>query len=220
MTPTAWRHLPPRLVSLIFVLVFAGSLPAQTPAPTQAQGREGTLKSATEAAERIEKATGATPDQPRLPTGDPCQILPLADVRKVFPAAKAGERSRRLEKYGSTECAWKDGNGGVVIAVQESYSSGSAEEDVRGMIAGFVDPLDPAARAAVRVERMAGIGDEAAAFIERADPARKILSDGALLSTRRGEHTIWLMTDQLSSRDRAEALKSLGDLGRTAAKRL
>jgi hypothetical protein len=181
---------------------------------------EEALKRATETADQIRSTTGAAPAPVKLPAGDPCAILPLAEVRKVFPGAKAGERSRRLEEYGSTECGWKDAKGLVLVAVQESYSKGSAREDVEGLSMGFTDPLNPQARKAVKIEGVAGLGEDAAAFVERADAARGILSDGAMLSVRRGEHTIWLMTNQLSRRDRAEALKSLGDLGRVAAKRL
>jgi hypothetical protein len=61
--------------------------------------------------------------------------------------------------------------------------------------------------------------DDAAGFVESADAARGILSDGALMSIRRGERTIWLLTNQLSRRERADALKSLGHLGRVAARR-
>lgn len=181
---------------------------------------EEALKRATETADQIRGATGGTAPTVKLPVGDPCAILPLAEVRKVFPDAKAGERSRRLEKYGLTECGWKDGKGLVLVAVQESYSQGSAREDVEGMSIGFTDPLNPLASKAVRIERVAGLGEDAAAFVERADAARGILSDGAMLSVRRGEHTIRLMSNQLSRRDRADALKSLGELGKAAAKRL
>lgn len=191
-----------------------GGVLAQKPAA------DTNLKSATEAAEKIREATGGATPAVRLPAADPCAILPLADVRKAFPGARAGERNRRLEQYGSTECSWKDAKGLVLVAVQESYSSGTAREDVEGMAMGFTDPLDRKSRQNVRIERLGGVGDDAAAFIERADPARGILSDGAMLSLRRGEHTIWLMSDQLSRRDRAAALKTLSELGQLAAKRL
>ena len=202
------------LLILLGMLGFTGGAMAQKP------DSEAILKSATETAEQIRQATGATPAPERLPSGDPCAILPLGEVRKIFPGARAGERNRRLEQYGSTECGWKDSNGAVVVAVQESYSAGTALEDVSGMVSGFVDPFNPAARKAVKIERLTGLGGDAAAFVERADPARGVLSDGAMLSIRRGEHTIWLMSNQLSARDRTDALKMLEALGRAAAKRL
>jgi hypothetical protein len=163
----------------------------------------------------------AAPPAPKLPSGDPCTIVSLADVQKVFAGAKAGERSKRLEEYGITECGWKGANGQVVLAVQESYNSGkSAREDALGMAQGFTDPLDRKALKNVRIEAFPTLGVDAAAFVETADKGRGILGDGALLELRRGEHNISLGSSELPRRDRAAALKALEDLGRAAAKRL
>jgi hypothetical protein len=156
----------------------------------------------------------------KLPAGDPCSVLSLSDVQKVFPGAKGGERNRRLEQYGTTECAWKGADGRVVLAVQESHSSGTAKDDVQGMAMGFTDPLKPKSRANVRYETFANLGSGAAAFVEQADPSRGILSDGALLSIRQGEHAVWLMSSELPRRDRAAALKALEELGKAASKRV
>ena len=187
---------------------------AQTVSNSEAQ------KAAMQTAKGIRAVTGGQPAPKKLPVGDPCAILSLADVQKVFPGAKAGERSRRLEEYGSTECGWKDARGQVVVAVQESYDTGSAKDDLLGMAAGFTDPLKPQSRRNVRIEVLPGIGSDAAAFVETADPKRGILGDGAMLSLRRGEHTIWVMSVELPRRDRAAALKVFEELGRVAAKRL
>jgi hypothetical protein len=178
------------------------------------------LKSATQTAKDVAGTTGAKAPQTKLPAGDPCTVLPLSEVQKAFPGAKAGERSRRLEEYGTTECGWKGPNGQVVLAAQESYNSGTAKEDVQGMAMGFTDPLKPQSRRNVRVETFPSLGSEAAAFVEQADPKRGILSDGAILSLRRGQHTVWLMSSELPRRDRAAALKAFEELGRVAAKRL
>lgn len=32
-----------------------------------------------------------------------------------------GNATRRIEKYGLTECKWKDGSGVVVLVIQEFY---------------------------------------------------------------------------------------------------
>ena len=123
-------------------------------------------------------------------------------------------------KLNANAGSWKDSKGVLVVAVQESFSSGSAREDVEGMAIGFTDPLNPQARNGVRFEQFNGLGNDAAGFVERADAARGILSDGAMLSIRRGEHTIWVMSNQLSRRDRTAALKTLQELGQAAARRL
>lgn len=184
------------------------------------QTSDAKLKSATETAKKITDTTGAKAPTVKLPAGDPCTVLALSDVQRAFPGAKAGERNRRLEQYGTTECGWKGADGQVVLAVHESYSRGTAREDAQGMAQGFTDPLKRASARNVRYETFIAMGSEAVAFVEPADAKRGILSDGALLSIRRGEHTVWVMSGELPRRERAAALKTLEELGRVAAKRL
>jgi hypothetical protein len=189
---------------------------AQTPSNSEAQ------KAATQIAKGIRAVTGGQPAPKTLPAGDPCAVLSLADVQKVFPGARAGERSRRLEEYGITECGWKGPNNLLVLAVQESYTGANttAREEALGMAQGFTDPLKPQSLKNVRIESFAGLGVDAAAFVETADPKRGILGDGALMELRRGNHAISLGSGELPHRDRGAALRAFEDLGRTAAKRL
>lgn len=198
----------------LIALLSAASASAQTTRGADA------AKAAEKTAKDIRAATGAAPAAKKLPDGDPCTIVPLADIQKVFPGAKA-ERSKRLEQYGITECGWKNAGGQVVLLVQESYNSGkSAREDAVGMAQGFVDPLDRRSLKNVRIETFPALGVDAAAFVETADKARGILGDGALLELRKGEHNISLGSAELPRRDRAAALKAFEELGRVAAKRL
>lgn len=184
------------------------------------QSNDATLKSATETAKKITEATGAKAPADKLASGEPCTVLSLSDVQRAFPGAKAGERSRRLEKDGMTECSWKGADGQVVLLAQEHYSRGSARDDVQGMASGFIDPMNRAAARNVRYESFGAMASDAAAFVEQADAKRGILRDGAMLSIRRGEHTVWLLFSELPGRERAQALKSIEALGRVAAKRL
>ncbi len=201
-------------LATVVALLSAGAATAQTTRPAD------TLKAAEKTARDIRAATGATPPAKKLPQGDPCTIVSASDVQRVFPGAKA-ERSKRLEEYGITECGWKGANGQVVLAVQESYNSGtSAREDALGMAQGFTDPLDRRALKNVRIEAFPGLGVDAAAFVETADKARGILGDGALMELRSGQHNISLGSADLPRRDRAAALKAFEELGRVAAKRL
>jgi hypothetical protein len=158
----------------------------------------------------------------KLPSGDPCTVVPLADVQKAFPGAKAGVRSTRIEKYGLTECEWKDSAGVVVFGVQEFYGNGSAMEEAKGMAMGFLDPANPGAARNLRYETLTGVGlgNDAVAFIEARDAKRGIVSDGAMMALHRGPRTLYLTSPVLQSRDRAAALKTLEALGRIAAKRL
>lgn len=181
---------------------------------------EETLKSATETARKIREATGSKPAAKAIPTGNPCEILSTGDVQKAFPGAKAGERSTRLEQYGITECAWKGPKGQVVMAAQESMSKGTVKEDIMGMAQGFTDPMKANALNNVRFETFSDLGYPAMGFVEKADPARSILGDGAMLIMRNGERTISLGSGELPQRDRSAALKVLDELGKVAAKRL
>ena len=199
---------------LLALALLAAPVGAQTTPSSQR------LKDATKTADDIRKSTGSKPAAKELPAGDPCSILSLADVQRVFPAVKAPERSKRLEEYGTTECAWKDASGQVTLVVQESYNSGtSAKEDALGMAQGFTDPLSTKALKNVRIETFPALGD-AAAFVETADPKRGILGDGALMELRKGRHNISIGSSDLPHRDRAAALKAFEELGRVAVKRL
>jgi hypothetical protein len=72
----------------------------------------------------------------------------------------------------------------------------------------------------VRFETLPGVGDAAVAVVERRDDARGILQDGAILVVRRGKRQVWIMAPALSRRERSEALRVLGELGRAMARRL
>jgi hypothetical protein len=202
-------------VGLGLALLFVFDASAQSSVGTNAS------RAAEKTAKDLRSATGAKPSAKKLPEGDPCTIVSLADVQKVFPGAKAGERSKRLEEYGINECAWKGANGQIALVVQESYNSGtSAREDALGMAQGFTDPLNQRALKNVRIEAVPGLSGDGAAFVETADKARGILGDGAFMSLRRGQHNITLGSGELPRRDRAAALKGFGDLARVAEKRL
>ena len=72
----------------------------------------------------------------------------------------------------------------------------------------------------VRIETFPSLGNDAAAFVEKADAKRGIINDGAMLELRRGKHNISVMTPDLPDRERSAALKLLEELGRIAQKRL
>jgi hypothetical protein len=208
------RTMPMAKVLVIFAMCGASNTWAQKPTA------EETLKSATETAKKIREATGSKPSATAIPAGNPCDILSSGDVQKAFPGAKAGERSKRLEEYGITECAWKGPSGQVALVVQESSSKGTVKEDTMGMAQGFTDPVKQQSLNNVRFESFNDLGFPAMGFVEKADPKRGILGDGAMLIMRNGDRTISLGSGELAQRDRTAALKALGDLGKVAAKRL
>lgn len=208
---------------LIFTITLATGM---NHAIAQTTSESDALKSATQLANGIRKMTGAKTPKTRpktsLPTGDPCTVLSLADVHKFFPNARAGERSRRLEEYGTTECTWKGPNNQVVLGVQEMYvnTNNTVKDDVRASAAMVANPLKPQSMRNVKIETFPSLGSEAAAFVERLDPKRGILGDLAYMELRRGPHTLVIGSSDLPRRDRAAALKALEELGHVALKRL
>ena len=177
---------------------------------------------AQELAKKIQEMTGGGPTtNQKLPPTDPCKLLTLAEIQKVFPQAKSFERNRRLEQSSAiTECAWNAADGMLLMTVQQMYSSDPAKSDVETFTMGITDPTKPNARRNVRLETLAGVGDDAAAFVEREDKKRDILSDAAFLAVRKGPSTVWIASQELVRRDRDAALKALEQLGRAAASRL
>jgi len=157
----------------------------------------------------------------KLPSGDPCTVVPLSDVQRAFPGAKPGARERRLEKDGITECTWKDGSGVIVFAAQEFYGNDSAMDESRSFGQALAGSNTGNARN-VRYEILTGVGlgNEAVAFVEANDSKRGIVTEGAMLTLHRGQRTLWLTSPALATRDRAAALKTFEALGRIAAKRL
>ncbi len=179
---------------------------------------------ARELADKIKKATqggGAAASTPaaKLAKADPCKVLTDADVRKVFPDAKSGQRERRNEQYGMVACLW-DYSGGRFYVQLSVEQPGTVKNEIRGISLGFVDPLKSGAAANVRYETIKGVGDEAMAIVEPADAKRGILTDSAYLITQRGDQQAMLFSSTLANRDRAEALKKLEELGKAAAGRL
>jgi len=174
----------------------------------------------------LQAATGQVPDPgSSMPTStkvadDPCALITDAEVRNAFAQAAAGKRDRALDKNGILTCLWDTPTDRFVVQMY-SVSSGSAEDELRGRMAGSIDPMMPGAAEHVRYETLAGAGDEAMLVVEKADPQRGILTDTAMLVTRRGERIAVLFTgSSLAGGDRASALRTLETLGRSVAKRL
>jgi hypothetical protein len=151
----------------------------------------------------------------KVPSGDPCTVVPLFDVKKAFPGAKAGVRSTRIEKYGITECTWKDGGGVDVLMIQESYGTDAVMDEAKTNASGLIDPTKPADMRNVRFEVLTslGLGNQAVAFVEAPDAKRGIVRGLSVLVLQRGPLS-------LHERDRAAALKTIEAWGRIAAKRL
>lgn len=211
---------------------FAGLLALATAfalsAGRSAQAAEDqTYKAARELADKIQSMTqggaggaGVKPAAEPLPKADPCSLLTSAEARQYFPKAKASARERDREKYGITACIWDHPAGRLVLQLTLGAKPGSSNEETQGLVSGFVDPFKPAAQAQVRIEKIDGVGSEAAAVVEKADEKRGILSDAAYLYTQRGDVQLLVMAVDLARGDRTAALKTLREIGRVAVGRL
>lgn len=155
-----------------------------------------------------------------LPKGDPCRLLTDGEVRKFYPKASAGQRERTREKYGIVACVWDHPVGKLVAQVTLGAKPGSSMEEAQGIAIGFLDPLKPASRKAVRYEKVVGVGDEAVGVVERSDEKQGVLNDAAYLYTQRGDQQLLIIAVDLARGDRSAALKTLQEIGRIAAGRL
>lgn len=198
--------------------------------PALAQSNDDVQRAARDLADKLERATkqpnkagAATAAKPEaideLPKGDPCALLTLAEVRKLYPKADAAKPDRVPEKYGILTCYWQYPTGRLVVQLTKAEPR-SCETEARGLAMGFVDPLSPKAHEAVRFQALPGIGDDAVAVVERKDEKRGILGDASYLITQRGDRQIWISSTDLAGGDRAAAIDTLAKLGRLAIGRL
>jgi hypothetical protein len=150
---------------------------------------------------------------------DPCALLTEAEVQRVFPGSKAGRLDRTLEKSGILRCRWDSPTGWLMI-IGGADGPDSPKDEAETWAYGLVDPVHGNVQRSVRFEFLPGIGDQAIAFVERRDQGRGILQDGAALVVRRGHRQVSVMAPDLARRERAEALRILGELGKALARRL
>ena len=149
----------------------------------------------------------------------PCDLLTRAEVQRVFAGANPAQLDRSLADSGILRCAWEypGGRFGIIDGTEEADP---VRAEAETWTLGFVDPLKRDASRHVRYETLAGVGDEAIAVVERADPAKGFVANGAFLVVRRGARQITLMDAALAARDRPAALAALLELGKAAAKRM
>jgi len=149
---------------------------------------------------------------------DPCAIVSKDEVRAAFPGAESGKRNHTMDQYGMASCTWELPTS--TLAVQIFKSAHTVDDEVRGRMSGFLDPMQPGLREKVQYDTIAGLGDEAVAVAVKADQANGILADSAMLGIRRGERTAVLFTSTLIDGDADGTKKALQALGRKAVARL
>ncbi|MEZ5288672.1 MAG: hypothetical protein R2712_28465 [Vicinamibacterales bacterium] len=150
---------------------------------------------------------------------DACALLSTAEVQQAFPGAAPGQPDRALEKRGIFRCVWTHPAGRVVLITGQAADEPPRDE-IRTWAMGFLDPMREDAANRLRIQALPGVGDEAVAVVERADPPKGIARDGAVVVVRRGQRQVSVLAFELARRDRAEALNVLADLARAVARRL
>jgi hypothetical protein len=151
-------------------------------------------------------------------TSNPCRLLSDAEVAAVFRGSKSGIPERTREKYGITACVWSTPGGSFAVQLWTG-EPGTAEDEIRGLMIGIVDPLKPSAQGSVRFETV-DVGERAMVAIEKQDAQRGILNDAAVLVTQRGEQILVLQSTELARRERPAALAALTSLAKQAVSRL
>lgn len=152
------------------------------------------------------------------PLKEPCGLLTIDEVRRVFPSTKAGEPDRRNEKNGIFTCVFAHDGGRLLIITGEEEETPAQE--ARSWVDSFADPLSNGAIKNVRFEKITGAGDSAVAVVERADKAKGFMQNGAYIVVRRGSQQVTVMSPDLAARERPAALAALTDLGKAVAGRL
>ncbi|MEZ5290567.1 MAG: hypothetical protein R2745_05765 [Vicinamibacterales bacterium] len=147
-----------------------------------------------------------------------CALLTLADVRRAFPGAAAGQPDRSLARQGIDRCTWTHPNGRVLVI--SGAAGESPRDEALSWMEGLVDPMRADAVRQIRIESIAGIGGGAVAIVEPRDAARGILQDAALIVVRGHTAHATVMAGPLARQDRAEALRVLTALGTALAPRL
>jgi hypothetical protein len=153
-----------------------------------------------------------------LPPGDPCRLLSNGDVHRVFSKTSdvTGKFDHSVEALGIVKCVWDYPSGVVSVIVSLDATSGGSK-DAAQMLA---DPFAMNPNKNIRYEVITGIGDEATAVAEVANPSKDIKRDLAVIATQRGKQQIIIVSTDTPTSDRTGSLKALQDLARIAISHL
>lgn len=158
------------------------------------------------------------------PSGAACRLLTLSDVQNVAPDAAVARPNNALIEQSIYGCGWYPASGKVPSVEVSLWKIDGADDTPMGnaktLAMGFADPLRSEAQAAVRLEQVDGVGDEAVAIVEKTDAAKGIITTGAILTLRKNGQIATVTSSDLGSHERTAALGELATLGRAIAKRL
>lgn len=204
------RHLVRCLAACIAALSITAC--GQSPTSGNAAAASAAGSNPPVAAPAGDASAGLEPDSP-------CRLLTTVEVAAVFPGTRAGQPERSREEYGIKACEWSPDSGRFLAEVWKAKDS-TADNEIRGMAEGFIDPTHQGAANNVRYAPIAGVGEQAFAVVETQDTKRGILNDIGMLVARKNGRILVLLSDDIAHRDRTAALQALTTLGRAAAARL
>jgi len=177
-----------------------GSNSKSAAAPPTTKASATTAAATTHAQSTSSQATTAT---------NPCSLLTDAEVAKLAPGIKHGKLDTVA---GAKICDWLDANGIPAVQLQVYPApSSSLRTDLKTGIAAY---------GGYTIVDVAGLGDEAAAAFQKADPSKGLTAGLATLLVRSGDRVIGLSTPRVQVLQGSKAFALVKQLAATALKRL
>lgn len=148
----------------------------------------------------------------------PCELISQEELGTVFPGA-ARQRPEQHAAFGIASCEWQ-GDFGRLLVQQWASKGHTPQDEVRALVAGYIDRSRPGADQRVRLVALPALGNYATAVVEARDLPGGVLADVSVLSIARNGQTLVFLTDALDEQDRPGSLAKLTQLGRFAYARL
>lgn len=158
------------------------------------------------------------PGTPATTASTPCELITPKELRAVFPGV-ATSTPEQHAAFGIAACEW-NGEFGRLLVQQWASKGHTPQDEVRDLVAGFIDSSRPGAAQRVRLVPLQGLGNYATAAVEARDLPNGVLADISVLSISRNGQTLVFLTDALDEQDRDASLARLRQLGRYAYARL
>ena len=140
---------------------------------------------------------------------DPCSLLTDAEVARLAPGVGHG----KLHRVGGARiCEWLDASGIPAVQLQVyAASSSSLRAELKNTIGAY---------GGYTIIDVAGLGDEAAAAFQKADPSKGLEAGLAALSVRSGDRVLGLTTPRVQVLQGSQTFALVKQLAATALSRL
>jgi hypothetical protein len=148
--------------------------------------------------EERERKAGGAPKHPNLPPQDPCAVVPAAQIKRLLPAAQAGQRDTSSEQEGVARCIWRNANGLVQLKLE--LRAARADDGDR-----LPSPLPPGGA----VRRPSAAGEGAIVFFLPSDPKLGLPRNLAAGQARHGKIKVSIESDELALQGAQPAVNTL-----------